>query len=307
MTKLGTSAARCVACRHMRTSSGVQYRTSRAVPYTDQRMVRGSLFAFASLCWIALPSTASADGPEASGEASGDASAKVGGKKKNKKKGKKTASADASASTEPKPVEGKGAAMKKRVGFGAIRTLSSTNGLFVNGYLANRITIGAAFGVATFTHRETDDNGEFNQTRTVGRIGIGPEIFFFPMQGDRNNQVYADFGFGARFMTFVGFLGADEDEMGNTLDTPLEFDIELPAKIGLWIGQRVAIMPEFGVAFRIVPGSREADANGEVDNNPGQGVAADLGTTNGPGFGFEFGDHAGFFMGIGLGYYFGKI
>lgn len=263
-------------------------------------MVRGSLIALASLCWIALPSTASADGPEASGEAS----AKVGGKKG--KKGK-NANADTSASADPKPVEAKGASMKKRVGFGAIRTLSSTNGLFVNGYIANRITIGAAFGVATFTHRETDDNGEFNQTRTVGRIGVGPEIFFFPMQGDRNNQVYADFGFGARFMTFVGFLGADEDEMGNTLDTPLEFDIELPAKIGLWIGQRVAIMPEFGVAFRIVPGSREADANGEVDNNPGQGVAADLGTTNGPGFGFEFGDHAGFFMGIGLGYYFGKI
>ena len=31
------------------------------------------------------------------------------------------------------------------------------------------------------------------------------------------------------------------------------------------------------------------------------------GTTNGPGFGFEIGDHAGFFMGIGVAFYLGKL
>lgn len=272
-------------------------------------VLRGSLLALVSLSLFALPAVARAAGPEADDDAADgsdeNADAKKSAKKK-KKKGKKTkAKTDA-----PKPVEpgqAKGAAMKKRVGFGATRTLSSVNGLFVNGYLANRITVGMAFGVATFTHRETDDNGDFSDTRTVGRLGLGPEVFFFPVQGDRTSQVHADFGFGARFMTFVGFLGRDEDEQGNTLDTPLEFDIELPAKISLWVGRRVAIMPEFGVVFRIVPGSREADMNGERDTNPGQGVAGQLGTEDGPGFGFEFGDHSGFFMGLGLGYYFGKI
>ncbi len=253
---------------------------------------------------IALPVSANAAAPEASGETSGEAKVKAGGKKKSKGKKVETKS-ETPAPVGPK--QAKGAAMKKRIGFGAIRTLSSVNGLFVNGYLANRITIGLAAGVATYTHRETDDNGEFSNTRTVGRLGLGPEIFFYPVQGDRSSQVHADFGFGARFMTFVGFLDRDEDEMGNTLDTPLEFDIELPAKIGLWVGRRVAIMPEFGIVFRIVPGSREADANGEMDTNPGQGVGGQLGTTDGPGFGFEIGDHSGFFMGVGLGYYFGKI
>jgi len=67
----------------------------------------------------------------------------------------------------------------------------------------------------------------------------------------------------------------------------------------------VSVNPEFGIALRIVPGNREPDGNGDADQNPGTGVGARLGTTNGPGLGFEFGNHAGFFMGIGVGYYFG--
>ena len=43
------------------------------------------------------------------------------------------------------------------------------------------------------------------------------------------------------------------------------------------------------------------------DANPGTGVGERLGTTNGPGLGFELGNHAGLFMGIGVGYYFGKL
>lgn len=257
-------------------------------------MLRGSLFALASSISLALPGVATGAEPEEASDTAaqgGDADAK----------------AKVQAPPPVAPAPPKGAAMKKRVGFGAIRTLSGVNGLFVNGYVANRITAGLAIGVATFTHRETNDNGEFTEMRTFGRLGIGPEVFFFPVQGDRDSPVHADFGFGARVMTFVGFLGRDEDEQGNTLDTPLEIGVELPAKIALWIGRRVAILPEFGLAFRIVPGSREADMNGEFDNNPGQGVAGRLGGDNGPGFGFEIGDHAGLFMGIGLGFYFGKI
>lgn len=251
--------------------------------------------ALSSLSWLSMPSTAHAAEPEASG----DASAKVS----TKKKGKAKADADASAPETSAAAVG----MKKRIGFGAIRTLSGVNGLFLNGYLGNRVSLGMAFGVATYTFRDTDDNGEFTEMRTVGRLGIGPEIFFYPVMGERDQQIHADFGFGGRFMSFIGFLDRTEDEQGNTLDTPLEFDIELPARINLWIGRRVAISPEFGVVFRIVPGSREADMNGESDTNPGQGIAGRLGAADGPGFGFEFGDHAGFFMGIGLGYYFGKL
>lgn len=270
-------------------------------------MVRGWNVALAvsvaSLVAVAFPKNAGAAGPEASDDAPAEAETK----KKKKKKGKKVSAKADTDDAKPATVAPKGAGMKKRVGFGAIRTLSSVNGIFVNGYISDRITVGVATGVATFTHRETDDDGEFTRTRTVGRLGIGPEVFFYPVQGDRSSQVHADFGFGGRVMTYVGFLGRETDEQGNTLDTPLEIDIELPAKINLWVGRRVAIQPEFGIVFRIVPGSREADQNGEMDTNPGQGVAGQLGAENGPGFGFEIGDHSGFFMGVGLGYYFGKL
>jgi hypothetical protein len=69
----------------------------------------------------------------------------------------------------------------------------------------------------------------------------------------------------------------------------------------------VAILPEFGVAFRIIPGNREPDQNGDFDSNPGRGIGSRRGTTDGPGLGFELGDHAGLFMGIGFAYFFGKL
>lgn len=151
-------------------------------------MVRASLLALASLTWIALPGGAIAAGPEAGGkktdqESGGD---KAGAKKKSK--GAKASGGSAAATGA-----GKGAAMKKRIGFGAIRTLSSVNGLFANGYLTNRITLGMVFGVATFTFRQPNEDGDFEQMRTVGRLGIGPEVFFYPVQGDRSSQVHADF------------------------------------------------------------------------------------------------------------------
>jgi hypothetical protein len=197
--------------------------------------------------------------------------------------------------------------MKHRFGVGAMRTLAGLNGLFIRGYLADRITLGLNFGAGTFTHRDVDEDGEFGRQRTVGVLGGGPELFFWPAQGDRSQQVHADFGIGFRGTVYFGFLGRLEDERGETLDTPLEIDLEIPAGIQLFIGRRVAILPEFGVAFRIVPGSREPDQNGEVDSNPGRGIGAKRGTTNGPGLGFEIGDHAGLFMGIGFAYFFGAL
>lgn len=202
---------------------------------------------------------------------------------------------------------GKGAAMKGRFGFGAMRTVSGLNGLFGRYYLGNRITLGLTAGFATFSHRETDDNGEFGRTRTVGAFAVGPEVIFWPVQGDRSQQVHADFGVGARALTYVGFLGLPEEEQSNTLDTPVEIDVEIPVALQVFIGRRVSINPEFGFAVRIIPGSREPDQNGDFDQNPGTGIGQRLGTTNGPGLGFELGNHAGFFMGIGVGYYFGKL
>jgi hypothetical protein len=160
--------------------------------------------------------------------------------------------------------------------------------------------------VGTFSHRDTDENGDFERTRTVGSFGVGPEFFFWPVQGDRANIVHADFGIGLRLTTYIGFLGNLEEEETETLDTPVEVDIEIPAGMQLFIGKRIAVIPEFGVVFRIIPGNREPDQNGESDANPGRGIGSRRGTTDGPGFGFELGDHAGLFLGIGFAYFFGK-
>lgn len=250
-----------------------------------------------------------AEAAEQSSDAEAAAEAEPEPKPKKKKAKKKKKSADADVSTDAGATSDgkKGEPMKGRVGFGAMRTLSGLNGMYGRYYVANRVTVGLTAGVATFSHRDTSDTGEFDRTRTVGAIAVGPELFFWPVQGSRKNQIHADFGVGARVLTYFGFLGLTEEEQSNTLDTPVEIDIEIPAKIQLFIGPRVSINPEFGVAFRIIPGDREPDGNGDFDSNPGTGIGGRLGTENGPGFGFEVGNHAGFFMGIGVGYYFGKL
>ncbi|MEM6289937.1 MAG: hypothetical protein AAGA54_01690 [Myxococcota bacterium] len=228
--------------------------------------------------------------------------------------GDEDAAVEAEASvTAPKPKVRKkkskakrpAAPMKNRVGFGAMRTLAGLNGLMLRWYAADRFTVGFNLGAATFSHGDTDENGDFERTRTVGAVGAGPEFFFWPYQGDRSQQVHADFGVGARVTTYFGFLGQLEEEQSDTLDTPLEIDVEVPASIQLFIGKRVAVIPEFGVAFRIIPGNREPDQNGEFDANPGRGIGSQRGTTDGPGFGFDLGDHGGLFMGIGFAYFFG--
>jgi len=267
---------------------------------------------------LAAPAPALAAPKRDDAKADDDGKSK-GKKKKGKEEEKEDKKASASAETDDGEASvevsvsdgsgrgGKGAAMKGRFGLGALRTLSGLNALYGRYYLANRVTLGLVAGVATFSHREPDDTGEFGRTRTVGAVAIGPELFFWPVQGPRDQQVHADFGVGGRVNTYVGFLGIPREERSNTLDTPVEVDLEVGAKIQLFIGRRVAISPEFGLAVRFIPGSREPDPNGDSDLNPGTGVGSRLGTNDGPGLGFEIGNHAGFFMGLGVGYYFGKL
>ncbi|TPV92664.1 MAG: hypothetical protein B7733_24350 [Myxococcales bacterium FL481] len=201
------------------------------------------------------------------------------------------------------------APMRHRLGIGALRTVSGLNGLTARFYLARRLSLGAVGGLALFTHGETGDDGEFNERRTVGLAGAGLDAFFWPVQGDRRNQIYVDVGLGLRTMMYVGFDRfsgeEDEDDEDNTIDRPLEIDVEIPVATQVFIGPNVAFLPEFGVVMRIIPGSREADQQGNVDENPGTGIGEALGTTNGPGFGIEFGTHAGMFIGLGVIYYFG--
>jgi hypothetical protein len=244
---------------------------------------------------------------EADGGGESEEEAASGGGKGKAKASVSTSGGSADGAASASAGGKKGAPMKGRFGFGAMRTVSGLNGLFGRYYLGNRFTLGVNAGFATFSHRDTDDNGEFTRTRTVGAFAVGPEVFFWPVQGDRGHQVHADFGVGGRVLTYVGFLGLQEEEQSNTLDTPVEIDVEIPAAVQVFIGQRVSINPEFGFVVRIIPGSREPDENGDFDMNPGTGIGQRLGTTSGPGLGFELGSHAGFFMGIGVGYYFGKL
>lgn len=218
-----------------------------------------------------------------------------------------TATAEASKGGSSSRAERRAAPMRGRVGLGALRTVSGLNALMVRGYVINRLSLGWVTGVATFSHRDTNEDGDYERVRTVGRLGLGPEVFAWLVQGDRAHQVHADVGIGARVTAFIGFRGDLEEDQEDTLNNPLEVDLEIPIALQLFIGPRVAIMPEFGVVFRFVPGQREPDENGESDENPGTGAAARLGAEPGPGFGFELGDHAGLFMGIGVGYFFGKL
>ncbi len=272
----------------------------------------GSLSARAALATVLMAPSVGLAAPQDDDAAKGNKSKKnKGNKKGDKNKSGNSGEASAAVSTEGAASSAagdkKGAPMKGRFGLGALRTVSGLNALVGRYYLTNRLTLGLTAGFATFTHRDTDDNGEFTRRRTVGAVAVGPEAFFWPVQGPRDQQVHADFGAGARVLTYVGFLGLTDEERGNTLNTPVEIDIEIPLKIQLFIGRRVSISPEFGVAVRIIPGSREPDQNGDFDMNPGTGIGGRLGTTSGPGLGFEIGNHAGLFMGIGVGYYFGAL
>ena len=270
-------------------------------------LARRTTFTIAFTVALATASPASAAPKKGTGESEKKLEEAPGDETGDDTASNADASAEVSVAPKKRASKKRGAAapMKNRVGFGAMRTLAGLNGLFVRWYAADRFTAGLNLGAATFSHGDTDENGDFDRTRTVGTLGVGPEFFFWPFQGDRSQQVYADFGVGTRVSAYFGFLGQLEEEQTDTLDTPLEIDVEVPASIQLFIGKRVAVVPEFGVAFRIIPGNREPDQNGEFDANPGRGIGARRGTTSGPGFGFDLGDHGGLFMGIGFAYFFG--
>jgi hypothetical protein len=203
----------------------------------------------------------------------------------------------------PEPELKEGSGMKGRVGLGGIRTLSGVNGLVLNFYPADKLSLGTVVGFGSFSYREADDQGDFNQRRTVGLLGAGLHAFYWPVQGDRSKTVSADFGVGARGVVYVGFAPGDENP--DTLDRPLEIDIEVPITTAVWIGDSVAIIPEFGFVARIVPGNREPDEQDNSDTNPGTGAAGRFGGDNGPGLGFEIGQHGGVFFGLSISYFFG--
>jgi hypothetical protein len=204
---------------------------------------------------------------------------------------------------EPDLEVASGSGMKGRVGLGGIRTLSGVNGLVLNFYAVDKLSLGAVVGFGTYSYKEADDNGDFNQRRTVGLLGAGVHAFYWPVQGDRSKAVSADFGFGARGVVYVGIQPGDENP--DTLDRPLEIDIEVPITTAVWIGDSVAITPEFGFVARIVPGNREPDEQDNSDTNPGTGAAGRFGGDNGPGLGFEIGQHGGVFFGLSISYFFG--
>ncbi|KIG19503.1 hypothetical protein DB30_00012 [Enhygromyxa salina] len=193
--------------------------------------------------------------------------------------------------------------MKGRVGLGGTRSLSGVNGISLRYWAAPKFSLGALVGFATFSHKEPDDNGDYQQTRTVGLLGAGLQGFYWPVVGDRNKYISADFGFGARGVVYVGFGPGDDNP--DTLDRPMEIDVEIPITTSVFIGDSVAITPEFGFVARIIPGNREPDEQDNSDSNPGSGAGERLGTSNGPGLGFELGEHGGVFFGLSITYYFG--
>jgi len=197
---------------------------------------------------------------------------------------------------------GSGGGMKGRVGLGGVRTLSGVNAIGVRYYPIDKLDIGAVVGFATFSHKEAGDDGQFNDTRTVGLLGAGLSVFYWPVQMSREKYISADFGVGIRGVVYKGFLGDPDLDKG---DLPLEIDIEIPITTALFIGDSVALIPEFGFVARIIPGNREPDQQDNADTNPGTGVGGRLGTTNGPGLGFEIGEHGGVFFGLSIMYYFG--
>ena len=201
------------------------------------------------------------------------------------------------------------APMKMRFGLGALRTLSGLNAIAGRLYLTDRLSLGLFTGFAVFSHKEADDDGGFDRRRSVGVWGVGTQVFYWPVQGDRSQVVSADFGIGFRGLLYKGFNRAnpeEDDGQPDTIEEPLEIDVEVPLTTQLFVGDRVAVAPEFGVVFRYIPGNREPDQDGNSDSNPGSGVGEALGTTNGPGWGVEMGSHLGLFVGLNVSYFFGE-
>lgn len=199
-----------------------------------------------------------------------------------------------------------GSGMKGRVGVGAMRTLGGANGIRIDGYVTDKLTIGGVAGFGLFGHKAPNpQDGEFTETEVYGLFAGGLHAMYYPVQGNRAQPVHADFGIGGRAVVFAGLRPKPEMDDG-TRDTPLELNVEMPVAMPIWFGENVVVIPEFGWVFRWVPGTREPDGDGNADENPGSGAAERFGTTNGPGLGFEIGDHGGLFFGLSIQYFFNR-
>jgi hypothetical protein len=203
-------------------------------------------------------------------------------------------------------------AMKGKFGVGPIRTIAGVAGINARYFIVDRFSLGLNFGFATWTYREPDPDDpmmEDYRRRNVAALGGNIEALFWARLGQPGGDLpfRADFGLGGRF----GFIHAVNASDVPKLDDALELHLEIPLMIQLMIGENFAIIPEFGAAFRLVPGDREPNSDGEADSNPGltppaAGAGSLPGGTPGPGFSFQMGNNGNFglFLGGGIEYYF---
>jgi hypothetical protein len=210
---------------------------------------------------------------------------------------------------------------KGRFGLGVIRTIAGLNGINLRYFITDRFALGANVGVALFAFKENDPAStdvcpgpdcDFENTRTLAAIAASIEALYFAKLGRTAGRLpfRADFGLGGRF----GFMQiVNGQDIGDNLDDPTELHVELPFIIQLMFGENFALAPEFGVDFRIVPGSREDPG----DANPGTGFPGEVAPgdappggppvnppRNGPGIGFEITNGIGLFGGASMHYYF---
>jgi hypothetical protein len=200
--------------------------------------------------------------------------------------------------------------MTGKFGIGPIRTLAGINGINARVFVVDRFSLGVSFGAGTFSYEAPSDpedpESEF-EVKTVGTVGGSVEGLYWAHKGKPagNLPLRADFGFGGR-VGVAHLVNAVEIE--GVQDNPLEIHVEIPLLVSVMLGENLALIPEFGAAFRIIPGTRKPDADGNSDSNPGlePGLSQLSNVGRGPGFSFQLGQDGlfGLFVGGGLAYYF---
>lgn len=185
--------------------------------------------------------------------------------------------------------------MRMRFGLGGQRTLSGYSQIRARFFPITNLHVGLGFGVVIL-----DPEGDADPM-VLGTVS--PEVMGWYVT-DTEGIVSANFGGGLRFGAVFGENGIDDADEGDR-DDPLEFDIELPITAEVFLGNHFSIAPEFGVVFRIIPGSNE-----DGDVNPGAGCASGTsplvcGTgASLPSFGFELGQNTGLFGGGSMNFFF---
>lgn len=96
---------------------------------------------------------------------------------------------------------------------------------------------------------------------------------------------------------------ANTSDVEDNLDDATELHVEVPLVFQLMFGNNFALLPELGMDFRIIPGSREdGDTNGGVYGSNLNNLGAQEGP--GPGFGWDLTPGVGLFGGASMHYYF---